>query len=82
MSQRKWNNPNADYAMRTDRYRYIRWLDAQNKTVAEELYDYTLSPYEVRNMAANPEYTSELCDLRKQFDAESPVVKFMNKGMK
>jgi arylsulfatase A-like enzyme len=82
MSQRKWNNPNAGYAMRTDRYRYIRWLDAQNKTVAEELYDYTLSPYEVRNMAANPEYTSELCDLRKQFDAESPVVKFMNKGMK
>jgi iduronate 2-sulfatase len=74
MNQRKWNNPNGGYAMRTDRYRYIRWLNPEGGTVAEELYDYKQEPYEVRNLATNPEYKTILDKLRKQFDAESPVM--------
>lgn len=73
MNARKWNSPNAGYAMRTDRYRYIRWLDPEGETVAEELYDYSLKPYEVRNLATAPEYKAVLDKLRKQFDEESPL---------
>lgn len=76
MNERKWNHPNSGYSMRTDRYRYTRWLNPAGETVAEELYDYQKAPEETVNLDSDPEYRSELNKLRRKFDAESPVMKF------
>ena len=76
MNRRNWSHPYAGYSMRTDRYRYVRWLDSENKTAGEELYDYTLSPYEIKNLAESSEYKTALSQLRQRFDKESPVKKF------
>ncbi|MFT4587780.1 MAG: arylsulfatase A-like enzyme [Limisphaerales bacterium] len=41
------------YAMRTERYRLIEWLDrSTSKTVATELYDHLVDPHENENIAA------------------------------
>lgn len=41
------------YAMRTDRYRYVEWLDKKknNAVVARELYDHQKDPNETKNIA-------------------------------
>lgn len=74
MNERLWNSPHAGYAMRTDRYRYIRWLDAGHTLVSEELYDYTLDPHEQRNLVNDPTYGDVLAALRRKFDSESPAL--------
>lgn len=76
MNERKWNHPNSGYSMRTDRYRYTRWLNPAGETITEELYDYQKSPDEERNLLSDPEVRSELKKLRRKFEAESPVIKF------
>jgi iduronate 2-sulfatase len=79
MNERKWAHPNSGYAMRTDRYRYVRWLNESGETVSEELYDYQKAPEETVNLVSDPEYRSELKKLRRKFDAESPVMRFGKK---
>ncbi|NOU36314.1 MAG: sulfatase [Kiritimatiellaceae bacterium] len=74
MNRRNWQHPNAGYSMRTDRYRYVRWLNPTGDTIAEELYDYEKDAHETRNLISNPEYEPVVKDLRKQFDAESPLM--------
>lgn len=56
------------YAMRTDRYRFIRWVDTRNpeKSIAVELYDHKTDPNETVNLAKNPEYTEQLKKLEEQ----------------
>jgi arylsulfatase A-like enzyme len=41
------------YAYRTERYRYIEWID-NGGVVARELYDYQLDPLETVNLAGEP----------------------------
>lgn len=43
------------YSMRTDRYRYTEWLDAERHAVATELYDHHTDPDENVNIAGKPE---------------------------
>jgi arylsulfatase A-like enzyme len=55
------------YAMRTDRYRYIEWIDRKNKKpVAHELYDHQSDPDETTNLAKNGETAALLEQLSKQ----------------
>ncbi|MCM2373452.1 sulfatase [Aporhodopirellula aestuarii] len=57
------------YSMRTDRYRFTRWvhIDDHTKVDAEELYDHQTDPQENQNVAGQAGY-SELCEtLRKQW---------------
>ena len=56
------------YAMRTDRYRFIRWVDIRKpeKSLALELYDHKTDPNETVNLAKNPKYTKQLKKLEEQ----------------
>ena len=52
------------YAMRTERYRYIEWLDKETgETIARELYDHETDPAENENIAGRPDYESLLAQL-------------------
>ena len=52
------------YALRTDRYRYIEWLDRSSGAVlARELYDHQGDDQENVNLAGRPEYASTVAEL-------------------
>lgn len=59
------------YSMRTDRYRFITWIDSRDldsEPVFVELYDHAEDPTETVNVAgANPEVVKSLLDKLKQF---------------
>lgn len=55
------------YAMRTDRYRYIEWLDAvDGQIAARELYDHATDAQENENLAGRDEHGELLESLGKQ----------------
>lgn len=55
------------YAMRTDRHRYVEWLDATDgRVVARELYDHAVDPDEDDNLAVQPERAAQLAALSAQ----------------
>ncbi|MBK1879757.1 sulfatase [Pelagicoccus mobilis] len=78
-SDADWNRPSIttyqqnDHAIRTDRWRYIRYRDG-----SEELYDHSNDPNEYTNLAPNPEYASVIANLAKHLPKENaaPVGKF------
>lgn len=53
-------------AMRTPRYRYIRW---EGKGGGEELYDHQTDPGEITNLAIKPAGKAQLEQMRRMFDA-------------
>ena len=54
---------NIDYrAVRFGRYKYIRWIRADE---AHELYDLEADPFEVRNLAADPAHVATLAKARE-----------------
>ena len=58
------------YAMRTDRYRLIRWKDAKTgKVAATELYDQQTDPKENVNIAARADSAALVKKLSAQLDA-------------
>ena len=53
--------------------RYSEWLNETvedlpdwNHVLARELYDYSVDPWEARNVAEDPKYTTVVHKLRKQ----------------
>ena len=59
------------YAWRSERYRYIEWIDCRfrdgergGETVDVELYDYDLDPLESRNLIKDPFYQKALFEMR------------------
>jgi iduronate 2-sulfatase len=55
------------YAMHTERYRYVEWLDAKSgETIARELYDHETDPAENVNIASRPEQAELLKALNLQ----------------
>jgi choline-sulfatase len=58
------------YSMRTDRYRYVRWINWETKTLAaQELYDHQTDPAENKNIANLAENKSLVEKLSTQLDA-------------
>jgi arylsulfatase A-like enzyme len=58
------------YSLRSDRYRYTRWVDRKDhsKIVAEELYDHERDPAENQNVAADAAHVAGLEACRKLAD--------------
>ncbi|MCB1206788.1 MAG: sulfatase-like hydrolase/transferase [Verrucomicrobiae bacterium] len=55
------------YAMRTDRYRYIEWLDSERGAIAaQELYDHAIDPDENENLAVQEGKAALLESLSRQ----------------
>ncbi|MCK5176042.1 MAG: sulfatase, partial [Planctomycetes bacterium] len=54
-------------AMRTERYRYIEWVDVKTKEIkVRELYDHQLDPSENNNVADDPDYLKIVKKLHRQ----------------
>jgi arylsulfatase A-like enzyme len=64
--ERKWERPalmtqnRGNHAIRTDRWRYIRYADG-----TEELYDHERDPWEHKNLAKDPEYAPIIAQHKK-----------------
>jgi arylsulfatase A-like enzyme len=55
------------YAMRSDRYRYVEWIDAKSGAIEfRELYDHVQDAMENRNLAGNAEHRELLQQLSQQ----------------
>jgi iduronate 2-sulfatase len=64
------------YAMRTDRYRYVEWLNAVSGQVAAvELYDHVTDAEENENIAGRPENAERLKQLSTQMWQSLPKPK-------
>ncbi|MDH4044915.1 MAG: sulfatase [Gemmatimonadota bacterium] len=62
------------YAMRTERYRYVAWMDWQTQAyVAYELYDHASDPAENVNLAGRAEYAEVMAELEAQRRAGWPA---------
>jgi len=54
------------YSVRTERFHYIEWIDAKkNVTVATELYDHSVDPYELTNLADKKQHQATVKRLSK-----------------
>jgi len=58
------------YAYRTERYRYIEWVNKFNKVVAKDLYDYKKDPLETKNVVHVPEYAEVVRKLARELRAD------------
>jgi len=47
-------NGKMGYSLRTERYRYTRWVSSNGSTYARELYDYQVDPLETTNVYFDP----------------------------
>jgi hypothetical protein len=57
------------YAMRTDRYRFTRWVEREHpeRVVAVELYDHRTDPRETQNIADDPANAALVARLTEQW---------------
>ncbi len=56
--------PYMGYSIRTDRYRYVRWINQETGTLAaEELYDHSIDPDENYNIAGQVENRGLISEL-------------------
>ena len=56
-------------ALRTDRYRFVTWMNVKTQQVVErELYDHLTDPHETKNMAAHAEHSELVRKLAQQLD--------------
>jgi len=53
-------------AVRTARHKYIRWVSRSRDGELDELYDLERDPYEIRNLANEPEYRAMRGRLRRE----------------
>ena len=56
-------------SLRTDRYRYTRWTDAQGTLLGHELYDHQVDPQEDHNLAADASHAATAAELAAQLEA-------------
>ena len=60
-------------ALRTDRYRFVQWIEAKTgKVIERELYDHRLDPAEMRNLAADRRYQAQVKLLTREMKKSFP----------
>ncbi|NDV63207.1 sulfatase-like hydrolase/transferase [Puniceicoccales bacterium CK1056] len=64
-------NGGYGYSYRSDRYRYIEWVDSSNVVQARELYDYKMDPFETRNVIDDPANAAIAYQLSRSMRAET-----------
>lgn len=64
-------NGSYGYAYRTERFRYIEWINGSNNVTARELYDYQNDPLETRNIVDDPAYAAIGYQLSRSMRAET-----------
>jgi arylsulfatase A-like enzyme len=53
-------------AVRTERYKYIRWVSRARDGELDELYDLAKDPYEIRNVVGKQAYRATRDRLRRE----------------
>ena len=53
-------------AVRTDRYKYIHWVNRARNGELDELYDLERDPYELVNVAGKPAYRTVRAKMNKE----------------
>ena len=60
-------------ALRTDRYRFVQWVEAKTgKVIERELYDHRSDPAEMRNLAADRRYQPQVELLTREIKKSFP----------
>lgn len=57
------------YSMRTDRYRFTRWMNREGEEIARELYDHQSDPQENVNLADRSDTAQRVAELTEQAQA-------------
>jgi len=65
MQEKRYPQTPNTLAVRTDRWKYIRYPGADD---IEELYDLKNDPYELKNLASDPAHSSALAEMKKEMD--------------
>lgn len=62
------------YTLRSERFRYVKWMninykkgEREGKLIATELYDYENDPLETVNLSKNPDYTAVVDSFETEF---------------
>lgn len=74
MSQYPRGTTKMGYTLRSERYRYVKWLqmkykkgERKGKLIATELYDYEKDPLETVNLSENSEYQEIVAKFEEEF---------------
>ena len=65
--------------MRTERWRYIEW---ENGKRGNQLYDHTVDPQELKNLAGDPKYAETVAEMKALVKKNWPADSFSNVGAK
>jgi uncharacterized sulfatase len=52
-------------SVRSGKWRYIEWHDAQGRPTGRQLYDHDTDPHEARNLAADPAHAATVAELSR-----------------
>ncbi|MGB0273529.1 MAG: sulfatase [Opitutales bacterium] len=70
------------YSYRTERYRYIEWINRYSKkVVGRDLYDYEKDPFETQSLAKNPKYTTIMQELAEGLYADAEGWKLLETSL-
>jgi arylsulfatase A-like enzyme len=66
----RFNDQYMGYALRTSRYRFVRWVQSKDgQVVARELYDHDTDPQETKNLSAGTDFAGVVNELESQLDS-------------
>jgi iduronate 2-sulfatase len=77
-----WKTGALGYSYRTERYRYVEWIDRYSKkVVGRDLFDYEKDPFETQSLAQNPEYANIMKGLAEDLYADAKGWKLLEESL-